>query len=299
MLEGYHAFRVQGVNSILGYIPNALVRSIHWPEECWRIDSSRAVTLTTPPGTAISTRTHIVDGAIRRMAEAGHREILTGWRNERFPVCGPDGGLVLEVERSASAMFGIVTSGVQMLCYVEDAQGRVRLWIAKRSPRKQTYPGMLDCTAAGALGMHESPRSAMILEATEEASISRETIEDGMKSVGSISYFHMKGRSPAGGDGGAMAALLLPEIEYLYELKLDQGTIPQPKDLEVESFQLWDVDRVLEALRSGLFKPNSAVVVIDFFIRHGIVTQETEPRYLEFISRLHRRLPFPTAQQSV
>ncbi|GFF97994.1 uncharacterized protein YJR142W [Aspergillus udagawae] len=177
-----------------------------------------------------------------------------------------------------------------MLCYVKDAKG-IRLWIAKRSMQKQTYPGMLDCAAAGALSAGESPRSAMILEATEEASIEREIIEDGMRYVGAISYFHMKGSSIALSEGSS-TAVLLPEVEYLYELQLDEGIV-RPKDSEVEDFRLWNVDQVLDTLGRGMFKPNSAVVAIDHFIRHGVISPETEPMYEEII------IPFPTANWSI
>ncbi|KAF7182716.1 hypothetical protein CNMCM7691_002377 [Aspergillus felis] len=295
--KSYHAFKVQGIDATLGYIPNTLVQSISWPNEHWTIDSG-AIVLINSSNNAASTRTRIIHDAINRMIEAGYTNILKGWRNERFPVYGPGGDVILEIERSGSSLFGIVTSGVQMLCYVKDAK-RIRLWIAKRSMQKQTYPGMLDCTAAGALSAGESPRSAMILEATEEASIAREIIENGMRYVGSISYFHMKGSSTALGSEGASTAVLLPEVEYLYELQLEEGIVPQPKDSEVEDFRLWNVDQVLDALGRGMFKPNSAVVVIDFFIRHGVITPETEPMYEEIIRRLHRRLPFPTANWSI
>ncbi|GFF78388.1 uncharacterized protein YJR142W [Aspergillus lentulus] len=295
-LKYYHAFKVQGIKATLGYISNTLVRSISWPKEHWMIDSGTIV-LINPPDSAASTRTRIIQDAITRMIEAGYTDILKGWRNERFPVYGPSGDVILEIERSASSLFGIVTSGVQMLCYVKDANG-IRLWIAKRSMQKQTYPGMLDCTAAGALSAGESPRSAMVLEATEEASIAREIIESGMRYIGAISYFHMKGSSVAFGSEGCSTTVLLPEVEYLFELQLDEDTVPRPKDSEVENFRLWNVDQVLDALGRGLFKPNSAVVVIDFFIRHGVIMPETEPMYEEIIRRLHRELPFPTADWS-
>ncbi|GIJ91261.1 hypothetical protein Asppvi_010226 [Aspergillus pseudoviridinutans] len=297
-LKSYHAFKVQGIDATLGYIPNTLVQSITWPKDHWMIDSA-AISLINPPDNAASTRTRIIHDALNRMIETGYTNILKGWRNERFPVYGPGGDVILEIERSASALFGIVTSGVQMLCYVKDAKDGIRLWIAKRSMQKQTYPGMLDCTAAGALSVGESPRSAMILEATEEASIGREVIESGMRYVGAISYFHMKESSIALGTDGVSTAVLLPEVEYLYELQLDEGVVPRPKDSEVEDFRLWNMDQVLDALGRGVFKPNSAVVVIDFFIRHGVISPETEPMYEEIIRRLHRRLPFPTAVWSI
>jgi hypothetical protein len=38
------------------------------------------------------------------------------------------------------------------------------------------------------------------------------------------------------------------------------------------------------------FKPSCAVVLLDFFIRHGILTAENEKYYAELISRIHRKL---------
>jgi hypothetical protein len=35
-------------------------------------------------------------------------------------------------------------------------------------------------------------------------------------------------------------------------------------------------------------------VVLDFLIRHGIMTYESEMDYIQIASRLHRSLPFPT-----
>ena len=47
---------------------------------------------------------------------------------------------------------------------------------------------------------------------------------------------------------------------------------PQPADNEVESFSLWPMDRVLEAVRdTDDFKFNVNLVLIDLFIRFGIV----------------------------
>jgi hypothetical protein len=37
----------------------------------------------------------------------------------------------------------------------------------------------------------------------------------------------------------------------------------------------------------------SLLTTQDFFIRHGIITPENEPNYIEIASRLHRELEFP------
>jgi hypothetical protein len=47
---------------------------------------------------------------------------------------------------------------------------------------------------------------------------------------------------------------------------------PVPADGEVESFELWPVARVLAAVReTDDFKFNVPLVLIDFFLRHGLV----------------------------
>lgn len=62
-------------------------------------------------------------------------------------------------------------------------------------------------------------------------------------------------------------------------------------------------------MRSGLFKPNCALVLIDFFIRHGIIAPDTEPGekeghshhrenahyfadYMKIVTRLHGRFDY-------
>ena len=69
-------------------------------------------------------------------------EILAGWRNELYPVYGLGNELLFSVERSASALFGIVTYGVHMIAYVKDenASYGLKLWVPRRAKGKQTYP---------------------------------------------------------------------------------------------------------------------------------------------------------------
>lgn len=74
--------------------------------------------------------------------------------------------------------------------------------------------------------------------------------------------------------------------------------VPKPNDTEVEGFYLWGVEEVKRVMLDGGFKTNSAVVMIDFFVRHGIITVEGEREYTEIVMRMHRRLPFPTGPGS-
>lgn len=203
------------------------------------------------------------------------------------------GNILVEIERCASALFGIVTYGVQLLCYVSDSQNGLKLWIGKRSSEKQTYPGMLDCTAAGGLPTGTLPIDAVMCEAQEEASIPYTFTKNSIQSMGPISYFHVRG-DKAGGEIG----LLQPEVEYTYALELEAGMVPTPSDSEVESFTLFSVEETVGFLKRGLFKPNSAVVIVKFLVERGIVSPENEPDYSEILSHLHRALEFPVVIQS-
>nr|XP_003188791.1 thiamin pyrophosphokinase-related protein [Aspergillus niger CBS 513.88] len=279
ILQNYHAFRITGIPQTLGYIPNELITTFPWPSNTWSI-STNTITLLTPPTATASTRTAILLPTLQALVSHG---ILRGWRNETFPLYGPDGTIILEIERAASALFGIVTYGVQMLCYTQPQDSNTPLlWIAKRSSLKQTYPGMLDTTAAGGLSTGLPPREAIMREATEEAGIPGDLMRGEMRFVDRISYFHVNM------EGGM--ELLQPEVEYLYELRLESGVVPRPSDSEVEDFRLWEVQEVKEALGEGRFKPNSAVVVVDFLLRRGLLDGEDGERIRE---RLHRDLPLP------
>jgi hypothetical protein len=53
------------------------------------------------------------------------------------------------------------------------------------------------------------------------------------------------------------------------------------------------VEEIQEQLAQGLWKPNCAMVMLDFFARHGILTAENEPHYDELCARAHRFIEFP------
>ncbi|RPA88021.1 hypothetical protein BJ508DRAFT_409936 [Ascobolus immersus RN42] len=235
-------------------------------------------------------RTANLKYTVDKWREIGLFKVLKGWRNELYPayIPGRKGGeKVFDVERAACALFGLISYGVHLTAYVEDEQG-LRIWVPRRSKTKSTYGGMLDNTVAGGISSGMGVMETVVKESMEEASIPEEVARQA-KPVGCVSYFYVRSEK-AGGEAG----LFQPEVEYIYDLKLDASVIPQPLDGEVEEFYLWDVEKVKEELALGNFKPNCGVVLIDFFIRHGIITPDDEPNYIEICSRLHRRLEFPT-----
>lgn len=286
-LAGCFTFRVNGCNAILGYILPEIVEKMHWSDS-WVIDhQGRTVTLATPANATAEMRSCVVEETLQATRQLGTISLLKGWRGERFPVYGPDGETLLEMERCASALFGIVTYGVQLIAYVRKEQ-RLRLWISKRSEEKQTYAGMLDTTAAGGLVAGKLPIEGIICEAQEEASIPEDVLRQKVKPMSTLNYFHIRGEK-AGGEVG----LFQPEVEYTYELELDEQMVPQPKDSEVAGFKLYTIEEALNVLKEGRFKPNSAIIIVEFLITHGFLNERTEQDYADILFHLHRRLEFP------
>lgn len=217
-------------------------------------------------------------------------EILNGWRNELYPVYGPQNEVLYSIERSASALFGIMTYGVHMTAYVRSPQSShgIKIWVPRRAAGKQTYGGMLDNTVAGGMATSETSLECLVREAEEEASLPGDLVEKCSTSRGAVTYIYIRTAKATGEIG-----LIQPECQFVYDLELPADIIPKPNDSEVQEFYLWDVEEVQEHMARGEFKPNCALIMLDFFIRHGILTPENERDYDEINGRIHRKLEFP------
>jgi len=223
------------------------------------------------------------------MRKTGHFRVLEKWRDELYPVYGKDRELLFTVERAASPLLGIVSYGVHMTAYVRTEDGEIKIWIPRRAKTKQTYGGMLDNAVAGGISAGESAFESLVRECKEEASLEEGLVRSRAKACGTVTYFYIRDER-AGGE----TRLLQPECQYVYDLELPEDVVPKPGDDEVEEFYLWSVEEVQAALARAEFKPNCALVMLDFFIRHGILTSENERDYIEINARVHRRLEFPT-----
>lgn len=259
----------------------------------WKLDTQRG-TLTFQPRDAegapvvdLESRNWILADYLYEVREKKIFQALEGWRNERFPIYGPQKEVLLSMERSATALFGVVTYGVHMIGYVVTDEG-MKIWTPRRALNKQTYPGMLDNTVAGGLSTGEKPFECLVREAEEEASLPADLARTA-QACGTVTYFHIRD-----GRAGGEIDLCEPECEYLYDLKMPPEVIPKPGDNEAIDFQLLSVEEVQSAMAAGRFKPNCAQVLLEFFVRHGILTPENEPDYNQIVWKLHRRLEFPT-----
>lgn len=286
-LAQYYGFKIQDYNATFGYVKEDIAHKLP-PTPDWHIDhESRTVQFTPRNAKTLENRNAVLAQYLQEVREKKVFKVLDGWRNELYPIYGPNRELALSMERSASALFGIVTYGVHMTAYVETEEG-MKLWTPRRAENKQTYPGMMDNTVAGGLSTGEEPLECLVRECDEEASIPDHIARKAV-CCGTLTYFHIRD-ARAGGETG----LCQPECQYIYDLKLPADVIPKPNDDEAIDFRLLSVDEVREALATGKFKPNCALLLVEFFVRHGLLTPENEPDYIEIVARLHRKLEFPT-----
>jgi len=196
------------------------------------------------------------------------RGVIEGWRNEHYPVSVSfRAAPLLLIERAAVPFFGVRAYGVHMNGFVRRSDG-LHLWVARRSATKPTYPGQLDNTVAGGQPVGIGLLENLVKECGEEAAIP-EALACRAQPVGVITYC-MEAQEG-----------LLPDAQFCFDLELPDGFTPTNTDGEVDEFFLWPIEKVFEVVRdSAQFKFNCNLVLIDFFIRHGILKPD-EPDYIE------------------
>lgn len=238
-------------------------------------------------------RTELVAAVTHYLRKHRTFKALRNWRNELWPIYGRNGEVLFSMERSSLCLFGYMRYGVHLIAYIRcpTAPHGIKLWVPKRSKLKSGWPGMFDCTVAGGLMTGEEPSSAIIREAEEEASLPEYVIREHAALAGTVRYIFMTEHQP--GIEDPTHSYVYPECQWVYDVELPDGVIPAPNDGEVESFKLCTVDEVREQLAAGRWKPNCAVIILDFFVRMGILTPENEPDFDEIETRLRRRMPFP------
>ena len=218
-------------------------------------------------------RTAAMRSFLLALREAGHFKGL--WREEAYAVTWEFARpALLDMERSAVPWFGVRAFGPHMTGHVRRPDG-LHIWVPRRSYTTPTFPGQLDNTVAGGqpagIGLHDN----LVKECGEEASIPPELAREA-KAVGFVSYWNQSG------------AQLKPDIMSCFDLELPADFTPAANDGEVHSFELWPARRVFETVRDTVeFKYNCNLVLIDFFVRHGMLSAD-DPDFIPIVSGLRK-----------
>ncbi|WP_462322459.1 DUF4743 domain-containing protein [Halochromatium sp.] len=176
------------------------------------------------------------------------------------------------IDRACAPYFGVRAFGQHLNGFVRRPDG-LWMWIARRAADRRVYPNRLDNMVAGGLPWGISLAENVRKECAEEAGMP-EHLADRAVPVGAITYCRASKRG------------LKPDVMYCYDLELPADFEPQCQDGEVAGFELMPIDRVAEIVdNTDAFKLNCNLVIIDFLVRHGVLTPE-HPDYLEIVQRL-------------
>lgn len=261
-------------------------------KDTFKFDADRIVISLDPSLKTKEERTARVEQVLQSLRSKSSQTCLPailGWRDEHYVVSKSFSSPVLmTIERAATSLFGTKSYGVHVNGIVrssstpphsdESSPSEVYMWIGRRSKTKQTYPSKLDHIAAGGLTAGMPIHDVLVRECEEEASIPSELTLRSATSVGSISYCY---EDELG---------IHPEREFCYDLILPPDFKPVNADGETEEFFLWPIEKVMQELVKGDFKPNVAIVILHFLIRSGIVHPDLDPRYTDFMDGIHKCL---------
>jgi isopentenyldiphosphate isomerase len=222
------------------------------------------------PANDFESRNQAMDELTETLLSAG----LAPYRHgELYPVTtGVREQPVLLMDRALVPYFGVRAFGQHINGYIR-RNGEIHMWIARRSLDKRNEPGKLDNMVAGGLPWGLRLEENIIKECWEEAGIPAELAAKA-QATGHIAY---RCETEKG---------LKPDTMYTYDLELPDDFTPRCTDGEVEKFYLWPVKRVAQQVHdSDEVKHNCNLVIIDFLIRHGYITEE-HPEYVELVAGL-------------
>ena len=180
----------------------------------------------------------------------------------------------LRLDRGLVPMFGVKSYGVHVNGFVRGPEG-LKMWIGQRAPDKRVAPNKLDHMVAGGLAHGYSVDETVVKEAAEEADVP-DALARRARPVGALTYVT------------ELEQGLRDDTLFVFDLELPADFVPRNTDGELTGFELWDIDAVMARVRdTDDFKFNVAPVLIDFFVRHGLLDPDLEPDYLPIVRQLH------------
>ena len=211
-----------------------------------------------------------LDAVLRQWRDQGY---INGWRDEHYLISDGEGVPLFSVERSATALLGVLNLGVHLNGFVRRTDG-IWLWMARRARNRPRYPGKLDQMVAGGMTAYQSPQQVMKRECQEEAGVPM-TLAETLKSVGLVTLCHHNSKGQ-----------LRREIIYTYDLELPETFQPCNQDGEVEEFQLMPIAEVMRLVaETDDIKTNCNLVVLDFLVRHSVIHAD-QACYAELVEGL-------------
>ena len=269
--DQYRPLRVGG--STIGFVGLALARRL--ADFPMLIEAAAAGLRLAESLDSVDARTAAAAELGDRLAAAGDIRPLEGEPYAAMTDWGQKPAFILD--RALVPPLGIKAFGLHVNGIVRSGPGPadLHLWIGRRARDRRVAPGKLDNMIAGGQPHGLSLAENLAKEGAEEAGLDAETAGRA-RPVGAITY------TMAQADG------LRRDTLFVFDLVLPDAVTPRNQDGEVAEFARLPVTEVAASVRdTDDFKFNVALVIIDFLIRHGILTPD-EPSYLDLVRGLHR-----------
>ena len=207
--------------------------------------------------------------------------IIQKLRKEIYPArkswSGPE---YFRLDRALAPIFGVRAYGVHLNGFVEKPDGYF-MWIGKRSADRRIEPNKFDNMVAGGQPADLSLMENLIKESAEEANLPP-ALAAKSSPVGTISYCF---ENEVG---------LKPDTLFCYDLRVPSNFTPNNQDGEIADFRLMSINEALALIREGdSFKFNVSLVILDFAIRHGVLSPDDEPEYEAILCGLRQGLSGP------
>lgn len=257
----------------VGFVRPSFAQHLKRWADVFRVDTG-AVTWVYPH-TDFEDRTRAMQEVAGSLEDSG---VVSHLHGEQYPVtCGNRNKARMLIDRTCAPHFGVRAFGQHVNGFVREDR-RLKMWVGRRSADRRLYPLHLDNFVAGGLPWGVTLTENLRKECQEEAGMP-DVLADRALPVSAVTYC----RDSEHG--------LKPDVMYCYDLEVPAYFEPRCTDGEVESFHLWPVERVMETVReTDEFKLNCNLVIIDFLVRHGYISQDS-PDYLEIIQGLRSPLP--------
>ncbi len=255
----------------VGLVRRDNAEALHRFTEVFSVDSDGVRLIAPGDFEAVSAA---VDGVVERLVAEGR---VAKWRNEFFAVAPRWGAPpVFKLDRGAVSFFGVRAYGVHLNGW-RRGRDTLELWIGRRAADKKVAPNKLDNLVAGGIGHEHGLEATLVKEADEEAALPAELARRAV-AVGAVSY-RME-----------VEYGIRQDVLFLYDLEVPKSVTPRNQDGEIVEFRLMPAHEAVERVRSTEdFKFNVNLVIIDFALRHGLVTA-ADRDYLALVAGLHQPL---------
>lgn len=215
-------------------------------------------------GQNIDERSH----ALAEFSEAlRSAHLVNNWRDELFAIYldAERSFEIFQLERGVVPLLALQAHGVHLNGYTM-IDGVPHIWIAQRSASRVIAPLKYDQLVAGGLPAELSLKENLYKEADEEAGIAQKLVEPAQY-MGNIQYLTED-------EFG-----IRNDVLHCFDVELPKNFEPHNQDGEVEKFMRLPVSEVIELLKQqDLFKPNTALVMLNFLLRNDWLTVSSEEK---------------------